>query len=47
VIGTNNGEQNVYSDTREIQHKLDITLLKLEKAELEAKYWREKYEFGT
>lgn len=45
----NNGGQTIYNDAREIQHKLDIALLEMEKlivekekAELEAKYWREK-----
>ena len=47
-VGINNGTANNY-DTRELQHKLDKALLeneklnlKVEKAELEAKYWREK-----
>jgi transcriptional regulator with XRE-family HTH domain len=49
AVGINNGGQTIYNDVREIQHKLDIALLEMEKlkvekekAELEAKYWREK-----
>ncbi len=50
MAGVNNGGLNNY-DTREIQHKLDKVLLEKEKlkaekdrAELEVKYWREKFE---
>jgi hypothetical protein len=51
AVGINNGGQTVHNDTKEIQHKLDLALLKLEKArvekeknEIEIKYWREKAE---
>lgn len=44
-------QSNNYHDTREIQHKLEKALLeieklniKVEKTELEVKYWREKCE---
>ena len=50
VAGINNGGLNNY-DAREIQHKLDKALLEIdklkaekEKSDLEAKYWREKFE---
>ena len=43
VAGVNNTQNNNY-DVKEIQHQLDKTLLKLEKMELEAMYWKEKYE---
>lgn len=49
--GENGSNSTNYYDAREIQHKLDKALLEIEKlrvekekAELEAKYWREKYE---
>lgn len=49
-VGTNNGTANNY-DAREIQHKLEKALLEIEKlkvekekSDLEAKYWREKFE---
>jgi transcriptional regulator with XRE-family HTH domain len=48
--GANNTQHNNY-DVREIQYKLEIALLEIEKmkvekekAELEVKYWREKSE---
>ena len=51
AVGINNGGQTNHNDTKEIQHKLDLVLLELEKAkvekeknEIEIKYWREKVE---
>ena len=51
VVGVNNGGQTIHNDTKEIQHKLDLALLELEKAkvekeknDLEIRYWREKVE---
>jgi XRE family transcriptional regulator, regulator of sulfur utilization len=51
AVGVNNGGQTIHNDTKEIQHKLDISQLELEKlkvekekSDLEAKYWREKFE---
>ena len=50
AVGINNGTANNY-EAREIQHKLDKALLEIdklkaekEKSDLEAKYWREKFE---
>lgn len=50
-VGVNNGGQSIYNDTREVQHKLEISQLELEKlkvekekSDLETKYWREKFE---
>jgi len=51
-VSTGNGNNAVNNyDTREIQHKFEKALLEIdklkaekEKADLEAKYWREKFE---
>jgi transcriptional regulator with XRE-family HTH domain len=51
-VSTGNGNNSVNNyDTREVQHKLEKALLEIdklkaekEKADLEAKYWREKFE---